>query len=36
MFGNRVPHLIDGDNTIYSALNIIVKDMVSVSVFSER
>lgn len=29
MFGNRVPHMIEDDKTIYSALNIIVKDMVS-------
>lgn len=35
MFGNRVPHLLDGDKTVYSALNIIVKDVVS-SVWTEK
>jgi 3-hydroxyisobutyrate dehydrogenase-like beta-hydroxyacid dehydrogenase len=29
MFDNRVPHMLDNDTTIYSALNIIVKDIVS-------
>lgn len=29
MFENRVPHLLVEDKTIYSALNIIVKDIVS-------
>ncbi|KAG0645206.1 L-threonate dehydrogenase [Hyphodiscus hymeniophilus] len=27
MFGNRVPHMLEDDKTVYSALNIIVKDM---------
>lgn len=31
MFENRVPHMLVQDPTIYSALNIIVKDIVSVS-----
>jgi 3-hydroxyisobutyrate dehydrogenase len=31
MFDNRVPHMLDSDPTIYSALNIIVKDIVSQS-----
>ena len=30
MFGNRVPHMLEDDKTVYSALNIIVKDMVSI------
>jgi 3-hydroxyisobutyrate dehydrogenase len=29
MFSNRVPHMIQSDETVYSALNIIVKDVVS-------
>ena len=29
MFENRVPHLLERDERIYSALNIIVKDVVS-------
>jgi 3-hydroxyisobutyrate dehydrogenase len=29
MFENRVPHMLVEDKTVYSALNIIVKDMVS-------
>jgi 3-hydroxyisobutyrate dehydrogenase len=29
MFENRVPHMLAEDKTVYSALNIIVKDMVS-------
>jgi 3-hydroxyisobutyrate dehydrogenase len=29
MFDNRVPHMLDRDPTIYSALNIITKDIVS-------
>ena len=29
MFRNRVPHMIENDKTVYSALNIIVKDVVS-------
>lgn len=29
MFENRVPHMLENDPTIYSALNIIVKDVVS-------
>jgi 3-hydroxyisobutyrate dehydrogenase len=33
MFGNRVPHLLEGDETVYSALNIIVKDVVSLFFF---
>ena len=28
MFSNRVPHMLEDDKTVYSALNIIVKDMV--------
>jgi 3-hydroxyisobutyrate dehydrogenase len=30
MFENRVPHMLVEDKTVYSALNIIVKDIVSV------
>jgi len=30
MFENRVPHMLVEDKTVYSALNIIVKDMVSI------
>jgi 3-hydroxyisobutyrate dehydrogenase len=30
MFENRVPHMLDNDPIVYSALNIIVKDIVSV------
>jgi 3-hydroxyisobutyrate dehydrogenase-like beta-hydroxyacid dehydrogenase len=29
MFENRVPHILDGDLTPYSALDIFVKDMAS-------
>lgn len=29
MFQNRTSHLLSGDKSIHSALNIIVKDMVS-------
>jgi 3-hydroxyisobutyrate dehydrogenase len=29
MFSNRVPHMLENDKTVYSALNIIVKDVVS-------
>lgn len=29
MFDNRVPHLLVEDEKVYSALNIIVKDIVS-------
>jgi 3-hydroxyisobutyrate dehydrogenase len=29
MFENRVPHMLERDPTVYSALNIIVKDIVS-------
>jgi 3-hydroxyisobutyrate dehydrogenase-like beta-hydroxyacid dehydrogenase len=28
MFENRVPHMLDGDYTPYSALDIFVKDLV--------
>ncbi|KAK9106027.1 hypothetical protein Scep_022871 [Stephania cephalantha] len=31
MFGNRVPHMLDGDYTPYSAVNIFVKDLGIVS-----
>jgi 3-hydroxyisobutyrate dehydrogenase len=30
MFENRVPHMLQEDKTVYSALNIIVKDVVSI------
>lgn len=29
MFDNRVPHMLENDKTVHSALNIIVKDVVS-------
>ena len=31
MFMNRVPHMLDDDYTPYSALDIFIKDLVSVS-----
>lgn len=31
MFINRVPHMLDDDYTPYSAIEIFVKDLVSVS-----
>ena len=34
MFGNRVPHMLEDDKRVYSALNIIVKDVVSDSALS--
>jgi len=36
MFENRVPHMLENDPTIYSALNIIVKDIVSLIFLLDR
>ena len=35
MFRNRVPHILEDDKTVYSALNIIAKDMVNISILRQ-
>lgn len=36
MFENRVPHMLDNDETPYSAMDILVKDMVTAFPYSKR